>query len=242
MRAVNLLPASYRPVRPSGARKGSGYAVIGVLGALLLAATVYILSVNQISSREGELARAKVETEQAEARAAKLGPFGEFAAIKATRTASVKMLAAGRIDWERAMRELSLVLPANVWLTQLDASTGGKAPDGDAAPSAGAPAEEGEDNPTLKVTGCARRQRDVAILLVRLRALHGAEEAKLAKSTQPEEEAAAASGAAGGEADGGSDEDCKAPYYRFEASVAFEANASGDPAPRKARKGLGGGS
>ena len=242
MRAINLLPESYRPVRPSGALKGSGYAVVGALGVLLLAVTLYVLSLNQISHRESELASAKAETEQAEARAAELGPFGEFAAIKATRTASVKTLAAGRIDWERAIRELSLVLPENVWLTQLDASTGAQPTGGDDPPAAAEPAEAGEDNPTLKLTGCARRQRDVAVLLVRLRALHGAEEAKLTKSTQPEKEAAAASGEGGGEADGGSDEDCRAPYYRFEASVAFEAETNGEPAPRNARDGLGGGS
>jgi Tfp pilus assembly protein PilN len=128
VKAVNLLPERHRPRRASGGRQGSSYAVLGVLGALLLALVVYVLTLNSINSGQDQIAVAKAETEQAQSQSRSLSAYGDFAKVKQKRVAAVTQLAKGRFDWERLVRELAHVLPENVWLVKTDARrTGGKA-------------------------------------------------------------------------------------------------------------------
>ena len=56
MRPVNLLPAHYRSRQATGGLSGSAYGVVGVLAALLLAATAYVLTSNQVDSRQAKAA------------------------------------------------------------------------------------------------------------------------------------------------------------------------------------------
>jgi type II secretory pathway pseudopilin PulG len=254
MRPVNLLPERLRPRRPTGQLQGSAYVLIGVLGALVLAVLLYVVTLNQIHSRTTDAARAESEAQQADARAATLGPFGQFAQVKATREASVKTLAEGRIDWERAVRELALVLPPDTWITEVDGSTGAQSADSARSstptptPStANASASAGK--PNLKLVGCAIAQPDVAVLLVRLRRLHDVEDVQLAESAREETDAnsSGTGGSSGGgsESSGGADNGC-GHDFKFDLTVTFKANdADAAPAPKHAKKVpavLGGGS
>ncbi|MEX2196459.1 MAG: PilN domain-containing protein [Thermoleophilaceae bacterium] len=180
MRAVNLLPASRR-TQDGGSRPGSAYVVLGVLGALLVAVVMYVLTANGLTGKQDELATAQAETQAAQQRAAALGSFGDFASIKQTREATVSQLAQARLDWERLVRELSRVLPDDVYVSTLDASAGGAA---DAAAAAA-----GATGPTLGLTGCAPSNPDVATLMVRLRKLHRANEVALTSSARGQGEA-----------------------------------------------------
>src|SRR5205085_10091049 len=64
--AVNLLPAKHRPRTPTGEQQGSAYIVVGVLGGLLLMVVLYVLTVNGINSRKGQVASANAETAAAQ--------------------------------------------------------------------------------------------------------------------------------------------------------------------------------
>ena len=180
MRPVNLLPSQYRPRQATGGLSGSAYAVVGLLAFLLLAATAYLLASNQVSSRQAKAAEAEQAAAAAEARATELGSFGDFASIKQTRQASVAGLAKVRFDWERLMRELALVLPPGTTIKEADASTTPEEPGGGSLPAAAAAAAPA--GPTAKLTGCARTQRDVARLMVRLREMHRVESVELQES------------------------------------------------------------
>ena len=61
MRPVNLLPDGQRPRYASGAMAGSAYVVLAVLAALLLAALAYVLTANQVTSRQDQAAKAERE-------------------------------------------------------------------------------------------------------------------------------------------------------------------------------------
>ena len=238
MRSINLVPERYRPRRPSGGQQGSAYAVLAVLGVLLVAVAVREAIVYKVDSRRAEAARVTGETREAEARARALGAFGNFAQLTTTRLQSVRERADARLDWERLVRELAHVLPEDVVLTDLDASAvpaaaaGGAPPAGPAAPAA--------SGPSLKLSGCAPEQPDVATVLVRLRRLHAAEEVKLTESGREGD-----SGAAGGSSGGAGDGCAKAggrPSYKFQISVAFrDERASADRDDAKTPKSLGGG-
>lgn len=81
MRAVNLLPEGDRPAAPAEPVKGGAYAVLGVLGALVIATFTYVTATNQITTRTDDIAQARTEIEAANARAGALGPFQQFAQI-----------------------------------------------------------------------------------------------------------------------------------------------------------------
>lgn len=246
MRPVNLLPSKHRPRGPSGGLQGSSYIVLGVLGVLLVALVAYVLTVNSTNSKKDQTAKAKTETESAEARSRALGPYAEFARIKEARLASVRDLAATRVDFERMVREVAHVLPDDVWLKDTEAS---------ALPSDQQEQDklplppEAEGGPRLKLKGCAKSQDQVATMMVRLRGMYRATDVQLVESSRGEGDAGAAAageGASGGGAEASAD-DCGASggksNYKFEVVVAFAAAPPGvhEDGSQEAPASLGGG-
>ncbi len=212
MRPVNLLPASDRGRRAAAVPPNASYIVLGVLAGLLLAVVAVVMTGNQVATRTTEIAEAKQQTAVAQAQVAKLGPFGQFSAVKETRLNSVTSLSSARFDWERLMRELALVLPKDVWITEASASVAGDVGSAAASPEAGAaPA-----GPKIQVIGCAPGQADVAEVMVRLRNLHRAEDVELAESSRPE----------GGVAAGGTVTGGCGSSYKFDVTVSFSAAAA----------------
>jgi len=72
VKPINLLPQKHRAHSASGAHEGGAYVVLGVLGALLLALLLYVLTVNGINSNTEQLTRVNNEATEAEMRAAAL--------------------------------------------------------------------------------------------------------------------------------------------------------------------------
>jgi Tfp pilus assembly protein PilN len=261
MRPVNLLPDEYRPRQATGETKGGAYILLGVLGTLLVMALGFALVTNQVNSRKTEIAKAKTEADQAEAKTRSEGSFADFRQVKEQREQSVKLLASGRFDWERVLREVALVMPKGMWLIDMTASASGDTsaagtggaptpsggtPPGSAGsqPSAGAPGSQqsGTGSPSVKLTGCAEAQDDVATLMVRMRKLYRATDVKLGESTEEEDTGSTgATGGSGGSTAAGS-ESCGTRRFKFDVTVTFSAA----PPPTSDTKGvpaaLGGGS
>jgi Tfp pilus assembly protein PilN len=248
MRAVNLLPEKHRPRQPTGGGRGSSYVLLGVLATVVLATLMYVLTLNTINSSKSKIAQAKAEAQRFDAQAQALGPFGNFAQIKTQRVAAVRQLAQGRFDWERMVRELAGVLPDGVWL-QKSSAADSPADAQDGSGSSTPPASGGQGaaagGPVLTLTGCARDQSTVAVTLVRLRQLQGAEDVKLDHSTQPDEQGGSAS-AGSGSSSGGGGESCggkaKDLNYAFQIDVTFAPQAPAPSKPGSVPARLGGGS
>lgn len=219
MRPVNLLPEGQRPRGPGDATGNGPKVVLGVLAVLLLMVAGYVFTANQVSSRETELAETRAATEVAQARAAALAPYSELAALKQTRTASVTELAGGRFDWERLMREVSMVLPEGIWLRTVTAGLG--AQDGASEGSPPEPGSESDTTPTVKLEGCAPSQPGVATLLVRLRKLSSVADVQLGESRR--EDDGDESGSTGAASDAASGDSCGAGDFTFDATVTFNA-------------------
>lgn len=240
MRPVNLLPEGERPAAPAAPVKGGAYAVLGVLGALVIATSTYVVTANQINSRTSDIAQARAEIQAAEARAGQLGPFEQFAQVKETRLASVRELAQARFDWERFMRELALVLPDGSSVTDVTASVAGAAGEAEVASPAPVTPTDAGASPSATLTGCATSQREVAVMLVRLRQLHRAADVQLASSARQEDGSSGAPSTSGSSTGSG---DCGPGGYAFDATVSFgpePADSQGDAERAPAR--LGGGS
>jgi len=236
VKPVNLLPAGDRARKRVAAVPNGSYIVLGVLAVLLLAAFTFVNTSNKINSDKSDIAEAQQETQEAEARAARLGAFGSFSQIKETRLASVTDLASARFDWERLMRELALVLPEDIFITEADASATGVLEGSDPSVTGGAPV-----GPTLKLVGCAKSQTDVARVMVRLRNLHRAADVTLAESAEPGQESS--EGQAPVDPAAGAAEGCGADF-KFDVTVVFSATpveAPGEPGDDSVPATLGGG-
>jgi Tfp pilus assembly protein PilN len=226
VKPVNLLPERFRPPQASGGKSGSAYVVLGGLCVLLGCVLALVLTQRQIESGRAASARLQDETRVAEARAAQLGDFGSFAALKEQRLASVRRLAAARVDWERVVRELARVLPEGVRLRELQASAGaGASGAAGAAPAAGAAAATTASGPTVTLAGCAPDHQAVATTVVRLRELHRATEVRLTGSSRGEDPS---DGEAGGD-DAGSDAGGGAACRRGEADWGASVTLSPEP-------------
>jgi len=248
MRAANLLPESDRAPDAARAVAGSGRAVLAILAVVLLATVAYVLTSNQITSRTDAIAKARTDTAAAQARVSALGPFQKFAQIKQTRLASVEQLASARFDWERLMRELALVLPEGSSLRDVTASATGASEGAATATATGAPATSTAapaGTPSAQLTGCATSQREVAVMMVRLRQMHRALDVTLTDSTGP----SATTSSSGSPATGVGDvanTSCAPDDYTFDATVSFgpepAAAQGGDGLAPPTPARLGGGS
>lgn len=233
MRPVNLLPEQHRVRAPGSGLTGGAYAVVGVLGLLLVGVVLHVLTSNKINDNKAQAVAAKHDVQEAKAKLGSLGAFGDFSKVAATRKASVQQLAQTRFDWERFLRETSHVLPRNTWLTAIDATV-----TSDPTQSSGGASAGSDDNtPGAKIQGCARRQSDVATLMVRVRKIHRVNDVTLTESSRGESGDGGGSVGAGGEGCG--------RYYTFNVKAVFdtapEAQVPGQGA-KPVPVALGGGS
>jgi hypothetical protein len=201
-----------------------------------------VLTLNSINDSKTKITEATVEAARLNAQANSLGPYGDFAKIKAERVKSVQELAQGRFDYERLVRELARVLPSDVWVINASASSGDDASAAAPATATATPAVAGTS--TLTLTGCARDQNEVAVTLVRLRQLQGASDVSLDHSTRGEDASNGAATAApapsgGGAGDTGCGTTGGKPNYSFLATVTFAPLTTPDTG--KVPNRLGGG-
>ncbi len=75
-----------------------------------------------------------------------------------------------RFDWERFMRELSLIMPEGSWIQSADGSVFGDPNDASAAATADPTAPAAPAAPAASLVGCMPDQADTARMMVRLRA------------------------------------------------------------------------
>lgn len=155
MRAVNLLPRDEAP-RSFAANRG---VVFGAVGGTALAtavlASMFLGAGGTVGSKQAEL-----DALRAQIAAIPPAPVKDttdddvLAAEKGARVGALSAALAGRVAWDRVLRQISLVLPEDVWLTNLAAVAPGQA---------AAVAGQG-----LTLTGSTYSQNGVARFLSRL--------------------------------------------------------------------------
>lgn len=193
MRPVNLIPREERAGERRSLRGGPlAYIVVGALAAALLGVTVLVITNNQISDRKSEIVQLESETAVVESKAQALDAYTQFHTVSEQRVATVTSLADSRFDWERVMRELALVLPGNVWLTNLTASASpAVAPQGAASVSL----RSSIAGPALELIGCARSHEAVAGFIKALEEIDGVTRVGVQGSSLPNGATEGSSGA-----------------------------------------------
>jgi Tfp pilus assembly protein PilN len=221
MRPVNLIPKEERSGERAPLRSGPlVYVLLAALLVVLAGVTALVLTGNQISEREGEVARLEREDALALARVERLAAYTQFQALSEQRTATIASLADSRFDWERVMRELALILPSDAWLVSLTATaTPEVSVDGGGGGEGGAGLRSAAAGPALEISGCAKGQEAVAGFVTALKDIDGVTRVGIQSSELAEKEVG------GGGDGGGGGSDCRTREFiaKFEIVVAFDA-------------------
>ncbi|TMK72979.1 MAG: hypothetical protein E6G48_06160 [Actinobacteria bacterium] len=211
MRPVNLIPPEERRGEKAPMRTGSlAYVVVAVLGVALVAVTGIVLTNNQISDRTSEKSSLEAQVSAAQAEADRTRSFADFASLQRAREQTVASLAQSRFDWERVLRELAIVIPHDVWLTNLSASVSPGAASASSSSSATSTSPSGSESvagPSLHIEGCAAGHEAVARFLA------------------PDLASSGGTGAAGGASTAAGTEGCSSRNFvsQFEVVAAFDA-------------------
>ena len=188
MEAVNLLPAYARPGHPWAAvgkdisaprvlKAGSVLACVAVLGLGL----GYTYERSVVNDKQAALAAVQAEVAVADAKAA---PLRAAQAEAAARMAAAGTVSSRRIVWERQLRDLSRVLPSQVYLQSMSMQSPTPLASGAVIAAPAAVSATG-----FSATGVASSHVRVALVLDRLASLPWLSNVTLVSST---------SGAAGG--------------------------------------------
>lgn len=175
MTQVNLLPrevAERQRVRRFTAAVGAGAGV-----AVILLAFVYTLQVGRLHAAQQALAAQQARNAGLQQQISSLQRFHTLKQEVTDKQALVTGLTQGQIMWSGVMKDVSSVIPTQMWLTQFNgsltsATTGTPAPgaSGTAAPSATTGANLVG---TLQFSGYAMAHTDVADWLDRLAQVKG---------------------------------------------------------------------
>jgi Tfp pilus assembly protein PilN len=190
MRAVNLLPAGATRRRRWGAGAGDRgaakrvFVVAGLVAAVLVTAlaAAFVYAHGSVADKQGTLAglEQKVATAKAKAAAAQ--------AVRANaqaRRVAVTEVTSKRITWEQVLRDLSRVLPGNVWLQNLQAHSPTPTVGASTASTASTTTTATGTTPTaFVVTGFTSSQKGVARVIDRLSVLPWLSDVSLQQSTR----------------------------------------------------------
>ncbi|MGH3094130.1 MAG: PilN domain-containing protein [Gaiellaceae bacterium] len=189
MRAFNLLPKEEAADR--GTRLGLAQVLVALLGLLVLAGlgTGYLFMSGRVADKHAQvddlrvqLADLDVPSEAPEDEGAGDAPFATDAEA---RTAALAGALTGRVAWDRVLREVTLVVPEEVWFTTVTASSPDTAVAEGSAPASTPDAGAGN---SLTMAGTARSQDAVARLLARLAVIPELIDVQLQSSTaEPQE-------------------------------------------------------
>ena len=226
MRPVNLIPPEDRRGEKAPLRTGPlAYVIVGVLAAALVGVTLTVMTGNKVAERKAEVTDLETQVTAAQAQAEQLNSYADFAALQEARQETVTSLATSRFDWERVLRELAIVIPGDVWLTNLTATASPDSSSTSASSSSTAPTD-GVLGPSLDIQGCASGHESVAKFLAALRDVDGVTRVTVMSSDRPGADTSSDPNAsATGSTDGG----ISCASYDFIST--FEVVAAFDAAP-----------
>lgn len=161
MRAVNLLPSDQqdqgRKVPPLPVLAGC----IGVVVISALLAVMYLSASSGVAKKQQALEQVQAQYAAIPAPAPASPVVAELPKEHQTRVTALATVLGQRVAWDRLLREVSQVVPSDVWLVTLNALAPSIAPV--ASPATGSTPQQ-----SFMVTGCTYSQDSVARFLARL--------------------------------------------------------------------------
>jgi Tfp pilus assembly protein PilN len=182
VQAVNLLP---RDEPKKGERRAAVPVLIGLATVLVVLVVVgggYFLESAKVAQKQTDVDAARAELALVPPPPKPDPVVLRLATQEGQRVVAVQGALNGRIAWDRLLREISRVLPADVWLSSL----GLQAPTSAVSPAAGVPPTAAPDAgaTTFTMDGNAYSHKGVARLLTRLALVPDLENITLKSSTR----------------------------------------------------------
>jgi Tfp pilus assembly protein PilN len=184
--------------------------LVGCVGTVLVTAVIAVLFLSAsagVAKKQRALDQIQAEYAAMPAPAAASPVLAQLPQQRQTRIAALATALGQRVVWDRLLREVSQVVPSDVWLLTLNAL----AP----ALNSAATATAGADKPLPQgfvVTGCTYSQPSVARFLARLSVVPDLDSMTLGKSTSSGAGAAGTPAGGSGAPAGGS---CPAGMFTF---------------------------
>jgi Tfp pilus assembly protein PilN len=122
MRRIELLPQAHLEQRRQ--RRVTAGVVIAGLVALTMLIGYWLVLGMQIADERNELAQVTARNQQLQAEIDELQRFADMEAELEAKEASLATVTKGDVDWPGLLTEIAMVLPGEVWLTNLTASAG----------------------------------------------------------------------------------------------------------------------
>jgi Tfp pilus assembly protein PilN len=120
MRAVNLLP---RDEARKSFKKSNVPVFVGVVAAVLVTTVLcagFLLESAAVTQKQNDLDAARAELALVPPPAPQQSSSdASLAGVEAARASALQQAIDGRVAWDRILREISLVLPGDVWLSGL---------------------------------------------------------------------------------------------------------------------------
>ncbi len=185
MHAFNLLPKEEVRAEKESKQSAIPHVIVALAGVLVFAALAafYLSSSAAVTKKSGELDDlrgdlASLQVPEKQPQVPSEGP--NIDSERSARTAALSTALADRLAWDRVLRELALVLPADVTLATLDATA--PSPGSAGAATSGAVS-------SFRVTGTSASQASVARLLSRLQVIPELQNVQLEFATASEDPA-----------------------------------------------------
>ena len=176
MRAVNLLPREI-PTKSFEAKRGVVFGAAGGFAVLTVALVALMFSASgSIGDQQSQLDALNAELAalpRPELDQNGVGVDATLAAEKNNRVAALSTALSSRVAWDRVLRQVSQILPEDVWLTSLMSQEA-------ATPE---PGTTEQASPSVVITGATYSHSGVARLLARLGVLPALSGVQLQSST-----------------------------------------------------------
>ncbi len=180
---INLLPPEYLE-RQRARRRTITVIAVGVIALIVLGA-IYLLQATRLGGLEENIAAQEARNAELSRQIAELQNVAQLEIEVEASRALLTALLADSVRWSGILRDISLVIPGEAWLTGLSGTAGpeGAAVTGAApAPAAAAGTLVGQ----ITFDGLALEHRDVALWLSRLEDIRGFVNPWLSNSTKTE--------------------------------------------------------
>lgn len=167
MRRIELLPDSYRVRRQE--RRSIGLVIVAGLLVLVLVLGYWISLGMRVSDAEDELTQVQSRNGALQAEIDSLQRFADLEAEVIAKQGALATVMAGDVDWSSVLTEVAMVIPGEIWFTNLTASAG-QTEGATAVGTESAPVRISEEQPfgRIQFQGTSLTMPGVAKWLVRL--------------------------------------------------------------------------
>lgn len=167
MRRIDLLPETYAVKQQE--RRNIAIVVVATLLVLLLLIVWWVSLGSKVNGARNDLAEAQQVNERLQADIDRLQNFADLQNEVQTKTEALRTVMAGDVDWPAVLTEVAMVIPGEVWLTNLSTSAG-QTEGAEPVPTETNPIRVSEKSPFGRIhfAGCSLTMPGVAKWLIRL--------------------------------------------------------------------------